>query len=286
MNCIRRAAVVIANIMSAGVGRTYTASASLVGLLAVVATASGATAGSRAYDLNTMLDEPHPFAQAPTALPPLAPQAQSPAAIQAPYPAAASYFPSRAAPAAEQKRDDTLIGLFGFREGETTSPAQVATSAMIPPALAQAAAGPPPAKKGDPSFITIGGGWYDFNDNEQAAEFRAEWRGKKLFWVFKPFVGAMGTSDAALYGYAGFLTDFFFGRRIVVTPSIAAGLYENGDGKDLGSIIEFRSGLEIGWRFDNRSRLSAMVYHISNASIDDNNPGTEVFSIGYSFPLD
>ena len=122
-------------------------------------------------------------------------------------------------------------------------------------------------------------------DNEQAAEFRLEWRGRKIFWIFKPFVGAIGTSDAAIYGYGGFLTDFFFGRRIVVSPSIAAGLYEDGDGKDLGSIIEFRSGLEIGWRFDNRSRLSAMVYHISNASISDNNPGTEVFSIGYSFPL-
>lgn len=148
-----------------------------------------------------------------------------------------------------------------------------------------AASGLPQAKADDPSFITIGGGWYDFNDNEQAAEFHAEWRGKKLFWIFKPFAGAMFTSDAAFYGFGGFLTDFYFGRRIVVTPSIAAGLYADGDGKDLGSVIEFRSGLEVGWRFDDRSRLSAAVYHISNASIDDNNPGTEIFSIGYSFPL-
>ncbi len=95
----------------------------------------------------------------------------------------------------------------------------------------------------------------------------------------------MATTDAAIFGYGGFLTDFYFGRRIVVTPSVAVGLYEDGDGRDLGYIIEFRSGPEIGWRFDNRSRLSTMAYHISNADISDNNPGTEVFSIGYSFPL-
>ena len=148
-----------------------------------------------------------------------------------------------------------------------------------------ASAGLPPAKTGDPSFITIGAGWFDVNDYLQVAEFRVEWRSDKSFWIFKPFAGAMATSDAAIYGYGGFLTDFYFGRRIVVTPSIAAGLYEDGDGKDLGSVLEFRSGLEIGWRFDNRSRLSAMIYHISNASIGDTNPGTEVFSIGYSFPL-
>ncbi len=106
-----------------------------------------------------------------------------------------------------------------------------------------------------------------------------------MYWIFKPFAGAMFTSDASLYGYAGFLTDYYFGRRIVVSPSIAFGLYEEGDGKDLGSIVEFRSGLEVGWRFDNRSRLSVMLYHLSNASISENNPGTEIVSIGYSFPL-
>jgi len=166
-------------------------------------------------------------------------------------------------------------------------PSQAAKSSRAAASAPQIAAeGAPRVKNGDPSFITISGGWYDFNDNEQAAEFTAEYRSGQMFWIFKPFAGAMFTSDAAVYGFGGFLSDFYFGRRIVVTPSIAAGLYADGDGKDLGSTIEFRSGLEIGWRFDNRSRLGAAIYHISNASISDNNPGTEILSIGYSFPLE
>ena len=151
------------------------------------------------------------------------------------------------------------------------------------PATASAPAEPELAD--DPSFITLGIGYYDFNDNEEAAEFRLEWRGKKLLWHIKPLLGIMATSDSAVYGYGGIALDIYFGRRVFITPSFAAGYYYDGDGKDLGSAAEFRSAIEIGWRFDNRSRLSAMVYHLSNAGIDDNNPGTEVFSIGYSFPL-
>jgi hypothetical protein len=210
-----------------------------------------------------------------------------PSALAQAYP---PVYGSPAQPAPKPAKEDTLVSLLGFKKAPASPAQAVGTTrhVQVPPLqLAQTPASDlPPAQSGDPSFITIGGGWYDFNDNEQATEFRAEWRGQKLFWIFKPFAGIMATTDAAVYGYGGFLTDFFFGRRIVVTPSLAAGLYEDGDGKDLGSVIEFRSGLEVGWRFDNRARISAMVYHISNASIDDNNPGTEVFSIGYSFPLD
>jgi hypothetical protein len=233
--------------------------AGIAGILAVLLVTVGANAGSSTYDLIPLLNDPHPFA----------PPHSAPVAQPAPAPAMAP----------NPRTEDTLAALLGLTTGSGPRQTQVANSSVA------GASAQPQAKADDPSFITIGGGWYDFNDNEQAAEFHAEWRGKKLFWIFKPFAGAMFTSDAAFYGFGGFLTDFYFGRRIVVTPSIAAGLYADGDGKDLGSVIEFRSGLEVGWRFDDRSRLSAAVYHISNAGIDDNNPGTEIFSIGYSFPL-
>lgn len=169
------------------------------------------------------------------------------------------------------------------RPAVPTNPARASQIAAMP--TQQASVGLTPPQNGDPSFITISGGYYDVFDNEKAAELTAEWRAGQMFWIFKPFAGAMVTTDAAVYGFGGILTDFYFGRRIVVTPSIAAGLYSDGDGKDLGSVIEFRSGLEIGWRFDNRARLSAAIYHISNASIGSSNPGTEIVSLGYSFPL-
>ena len=144
----------------------------------------------------------------------------------------------------------------------------------------------PPALAGeDPPFLALGAGFFDINDNEEAAEFRIEYRAARRLWIFKPFGGLMATSDAAVYGYGGILLDVFFGRRWVLTPSFAAGLYENGSGKDLGHAVEFRSALELGYRFDNRARVGLSFYHLSNSSLADNNPGTEVLTLVYSIPL-
>ena len=138
----------------------------------------------------------------------------------------------------------------------------------------------------DPAFITLGIGGYDvFQNDDEAVDFRLEYRGEKL-WVFKPWAGIEATSDGAVYGLAGVLVDLYFGRRIVLTPSFGAGAYHDGSGKDLGSVIEFRSQVELAYRFNDRSRLGVAVSHISNASIGDDNPGTEIVTLYYSIPFE
>ncbi len=138
----------------------------------------------------------------------------------------------------------------------------------------------------EPAFLSVAVGYYDLvQDHNQATEFRVEYRSDKGVSMFKPFFGMMGTTDSALYAYGGFLLDLFYGRRFVVTPSLAAGYYEKGDGKELGHELEFRSSVEISYRFDDRSRVGLSFYHLSNASISSKNPGTEVLSIVYSMPL-
>jgi lipid A 3-O-deacylase len=143
-----------------------------------------------------------------------------------------------------------------------------------------------PAQADDPDFLAIGGGWYDFNDDKDAVDLRVEYRSdEKLLGLVKPWVGVEATTDAAAYVVVGILVDLFFGRRWVLTPSFGAGLYGDGNGKDLGHSIEFRSQLEFGYRFDDRSRLSLAVSHISNASLGDSNPGTEILSVYYLIPF-
>jgi lipid A 3-O-deacylase len=143
-----------------------------------------------------------------------------------------------------------------------------------------------PAQADDPDFLSVGAGWYDFNDNMDAVDLRVEYRSDyKALGIFKPWIGFEATSDQAVYGVGGILVDLFFGRRWVFTPSFGAGAYSDGDGKDLGSTIEFRSQLEFGYRFDDRSRMSIAVSHISNASIDENNPGTEILTLYYHIPF-
>ncbi|EDP64017.1 hypothetical protein BAL199_05464 [alpha proteobacterium BAL199] len=144
-----------------------------------------------------------------------------------------------------------------------------------------------PAVAEEPAFISIGAGYYDLFDDQSAGEARLEYRfseTQKLFF-FTPFVGVTATTDAATYGYAGVGIDIFFGKRWVATPNFAVGLYGDGDGKDLGHAVEFRSGLEVAYRFDNYSRLGLSFTHISNAGLGERNPGVESLVVVYSMPF-
>jgi hypothetical protein len=144
-----------------------------------------------------------------------------------------------------------------------------------------------PARANEPDFLTFAAGYYDLFDDESAGEARLEYRFSEdnKIWIFTPFVGATATTEAATYGYAGVGVDIFFGNRWVLTPNFAAGLYGNGDGKDLGHAIEFRSGVELAYRFDNYSRLGLSFTHISNAGIGERNPGVESLVLTYSVPF-
>lgn len=138
----------------------------------------------------------------------------------------------------------------------------------------------------EPAFLTFGAGAFAvFSDDDQAAQFELQYRPELKLWIFTPMVGANVSTDGTLYGYAGVSLDLFFGNRLVVRPSFAPGLYYEGDGRDLGGALEFRSALELAYRFDDRSRLGLELSHRSNANIYDRNPGEESLMLFYHFPL-
>jgi hypothetical protein len=138
-----------------------------------------------------------------------------------------------------------------------------------------------------PAVISGGVGWYDFNlSDDEAVDFRLEYRhGDDFLWL-KPWGGVEVTTDGSVWGGVGVLIDIVFFDDIVLTGSFAPGLWAEGGGKDLGHVIEFRSQVELGYEFGNRSRLSVAFSHISNADIDSTNPGTEVLNLYYHVPLD
>ena len=138
-----------------------------------------------------------------------------------------------------------------------------------------------------PAVLSGGVGWYDFNlSDDEAVDFRLEYRhGEDFLWL-KPWGGIEATTDGSVWGGVGVLIDLTFFDSVVLTGSFAPGLYEDGGGKDLGHTIEFRSQIELGYQFENQSRLSVAFSHLSNANIGDDNPGTEVLNLYYHIPLD
>lgn len=153
--------------------------------------------------------------------------------------------------------------------------------------LAAVAAFPGGAAADDPSFLSFSAGAYDWNrQKDPGAEFRLEYRSDYKLWFFKPFAALAGTTTGQTFVGAGVLIDVYLGSRIVVTPSFAPTWYRGGNKDlDLGHALEFRSQLEIAYRFDDRSRLGLSISHYSNASLGDKNPGTESAMLTYSVPL-
>jgi hypothetical protein len=145
----------------------------------------------------------------------------------------------------------------------------------------------------DADYLRLGAGWWDFNrPDNYAAEFDLAYRSDYKWWFLKHQAGILGTSDGSAYGYWGLYMDFYFGNRFVVSPSTAVGYYyrgdwEKGDKKsNLGSAIEFRSGIDFSYRFDDRSRMGLGIYHISNTGLwDKRNPGEETVMLSYDIPI-
>lgn len=148
-----------------------------------------------------------------------------------------------------------------------------------------------PALADDPAFLSFGAGSYDWNrKKDEGVEVRAEYRhDKKILGPLKPFVAAAVSQNDSTQVFlgAGVLMDIYFGNRFVVTPSFAPHFYHGGNRKlDLDYALEFRSQLELAYRFDDRSRLGMAVSHYSNASLGKTNPGTESATLYYSYPVD
>ena len=141
------------------------------------------------------------------------------------------------------------------------------------------------ARADDPGLIALGVGDFDFDHRQPSPELRGEYRFSQGFFFIKPIIGAFGTGRHSVYAYGGLRADLIFLDHYVLEPNAAVGYYSKGDGKNLGSPVEFKSGLELAYRFDTAARLGIAFDHISNAGLTRTNPGTEQLLVMLSWPL-
>jgi lipid A 3-O-deacylase len=135
-------------------------------------------------------------------------------------------------------------------------------------------------------YLSFSSGVFDFmRENHRTVELRAEYRPSFNLQTLRPIFGIMATGKGALYFYSGLGLDLFFTTNFYFSPSLAPGIYYKGKGKNLGFPIEFRSGIEIGWRFENKYRLALQMCHISNASLGNRNPGCESLVLSLYTPI-
>ena len=95
-----------------------------------------------------------------------------------------------------------------------------------------------------------------------------------------PITGFLFTADNAGYFYTGVQAQYKLGA-LNLTPSFTPGIYHEGDGKDLGHLIEFKSELQISLDLSKTSELGFSYNHISNASLGDKNPGANSYMFNF-----
>ena len=104
-----------------------------------------------------------------------------------------------------------------------------------------------------------------------------------LVGKFSPITGGFITEKSSIYLYTGVQAEYEIGP-LKFLPSFAPGYYEKGDGKDLGSALEFKSELKFAFDILEDSQVGFSYSHISNNDwgADGKNPGVDNKTISFS----
>ena len=95
-----------------------------------------------------------------------------------------------------------------------------------------------------------------------------------------PITGFMVTADSTTYLYTGVQAEYKIGKLNLI-PSFSPGLYSMGDGKDLGSPLEFKSELQLSIDLLPGTKLGYSHSHLSNADLGDTNPGADSYMFNF-----
>ena len=243
--------------------------------LACWGTAFEASSGSpRYYDLNILMNQPHPFAnpQAPPAWPSLL----GPAPVAQPAPAAWPPTPVAQPAASPAPR---------YRRG-TGAPSY---------------SGPGSGSAGGGALSEVRGGILahdrgPFTNNEEGGadiNLEALFRSPDALGSIgspRPHLGfSVNTGGDTDQFYAGLTWEWEFRRGLFAGFSLGGAIHDGEtetsrtDKKELGCRVLFRGSLELGYRLTRRHGVSLFYDRISNLDICDNNEGLETAGVRYGY---
>ena len=113
-----------------------------------------------------------------------------------------------------------------------------------------------------------------------------QYRGRpRTSWRLRPGVGVDAGRDDMLFLYADVARDFGLPRDWLVTLSLGAGWFANGEAIGANYDLEFKSGLALARRLRSGARAGVAVYHISNGGLEHPNNGSEALVLFFAWPL-
>jgi lipid A 3-O-deacylase len=271
------------------------------GIATTAALALPAGAGTKSYDLNQLLYQPHPFASGgasgayaapPPAVPYYTPYTPPPPPMAAPVPAMQIRQPARVP-----------------MPGVSPAPARTAASPTVtqrrPPVMAQ-----PTGQAA--ALHDRGGGWRNIfsemrvgvlahdqgpfsSSEEDGIDINLEVLFKSPSWLEwawspRPHLGLnANTSGDTSQIYFGVTWEWSFWGNWFAGFSWGGSVHDGEkqtnrtDKKELGCHLLFREAVEGGYRFGGKHAVSIYLDHISNANICDKNEGLENWGLRYGY---
>tara|TARA_B100000029_G_scaffold138561_1_gene133513 strand:+ start:614 stop:1129 length:516 start_codon:yes stop_codon:yes gene_type:complete len=129
-------------------------------------------------------------------------------------------------------------------------------------------------------------GMFDFSDHKQkAGVLGMQHQSENLYrnsilGKLSPITGGFLTENSAAYLYTGIQAEYDLGL-FTITPSFAPGYYHEGNGKDLGHPLEFKSEVQMTFNLSDTTHLGMSYNHISNASLGSKNPGANSYMFNF-----
>ena len=129
-------------------------------------------------------------------------------------------------------------------------------------------------------------GMFDFSDNGKRSTLvgfqhqNQDLNRDTFLGNLSPITGAMITADNASYFYTGVQAHYKIGS-LNLTPSFTPGYYNQGDGKDLGHALEFKSEVQLSLELPKESQFGFSYNHLSNASLGSKNPGANSYMFNF-----
>jgi lipid A 3-O-deacylase len=218
-----------------------------------------AQAGTRSYDINVLLNEPHPFSG----------QVNDP------------YFSSTSSVAVPVRNIRAPARIPGF-----TTPSRTTTRSAAQKSLSDRMPVTPASSRGIGPFSRNEEDGFDgifeilFTSPTWLKKIRAP----------RPHVGlSVNSSGDTSQAYAGLTWEWRFWRNWFIDFSLGGSIHDGKktttriDRKELGCRVLFRESFELGYIFKERHSITGFLDHISNAKICDANEGLESFGIRYGY---
>ena len=134
--------------------------------------------------------------------------------------------------------------------------------------------------------FNIFSGMFDFSDDGKRSSLvgiqhqNEDLNRDTFFGNLSPITGVLITADNAIYFYTGVQAQYKVGS-LNITQSFTPGYYNQGDGKDLGHALEFKSELQLSLELPKDSQFGFSYNHLSNASLGDKNPGANSYMFNF-----